>query len=746
MSALLTPHLPPATASFADVVLPVPLDQAFTYAVPAGLDPAPGCRVAVPWGARRLIGVVTARREALPDGVEPGQIKPLASVLDPVPILDEPLLELARWAAAYYQAPIGEMMRCALPPGHSAAPPRRRIYRLSGAATPGRRTAAQARVLELLASAGGEAEAAWLRRQVSASALATLLRHRALEQIETEAPPAPPAWSPRPRVEALNSSQQRALAAIDADGGAPILLHGVTGSGKTAVYLAAIENALSLGLGALMLVPEIGLTPALFADFEHAFPGLVAVLHSGLRPAERAQHWRRLHSGVARVAIGTRSAVFAPVAHLGLILVDEEHDASYKQQESPRYHGRDLAVMRAKLARARIVLGSATPSLESFTHARAGKYRLVEMTERVERRPLPAIRVVDMGAEFRNRASPPARSRLAEETIFSAELRTALEQRLSRGQQSLLLINRRGFAPVALCRSCGTAMMCRDCALALSFHKRAAKMICHLCGYAAEPPRICAACASEHIYFLGSGSEKAEEELAALFPAARIARLDRDTARQRRHFERVLAEFRAGRWDILIGTQMIAKGHDVPGVTLVGVLQADLGLAFPDFRAAERTFQLLTQVAGRAGRGAEPGEVVLQVMHPEHYAVDTAARADFAAFYAKEANFRHWMHYPPFAALAAVQLRHRDFDRVLDYATEAGRFLERQAGRFPAVRILGPAPALVARVKREHRYQFLFKSASRRELAALLHSLRAFARDRRFPATALIVDVDPLGL
>jgi len=769
-----------APAAYAEVVLPVPLDQAFTYAVPADLVALPGMRVTVPWRNRRLQGVVVALRADLPEGMAAAGIKPIAAVLDAAPLLDATTLELVRWAAAYYQAPIGEAMRCALPPGRGTPPRPQRSYclregtarrsadlgppgpqvgaspsgtRAAGALGPaptlGRRpTPAQAKALELLRAAGGRAEASWLRARASASALATLVRQGVLAVELSDAPLPPPAWSPRPRIAALNSSQQRALAAIDAAGAAPLLLHGVTGSGKTAVYIAAIESTLASGLGALLLVPEIGLTPALFADFEDAFPGLVAVLHSSLGEGERAQHWRRLHAGAARVAIGTRSAVFAPVPQLGLIVVDEEHDGSYKQQEAPRYHGRDLAVMRAKLCRARIVLGSATPSLESFAHARAGKYQLVEMPERVERRPLPPVRLVDMGAEFRRRAeqAPRGRAQLAEEELFSAELRAALDDRLARGQQALLLINRRGFAPVALCRSCGATQQCRDCALSLTFHKRTARMLCHLCGYTTAPPRQCPGCGSEHIYFLGSGSEKVEEALAALYPQARIARLDRDTARSRRHFEQVLQQFRAGAWDILIGTQMIAKGHDVPGVTLVGVLQADLGLSFPDFRAAERTFQLLTQVAGRAGRGQVPGEVLLQVLHPEHYAVAAAARADFAGFYEKEANFRRWMHYPPFAALASAQLRHTDYDRVLDYATQAGEFLQRQAPLCPATRILGPAPALVSRIKREYRFQFLFKSASRRELSTLLRALRAFARERKFPPTALVLDVDPLGM
>ncbi|HXR97673.1 MAG TPA: primosomal protein N' [Terriglobales bacterium] len=684
--------------AFADVVLPVPLDQAFSYRIPANMAAAPGTRVVAPWGTRRLTGVVTGVRDVPPPEVKTGQVRELIEVLDAAPLLDEAMLKLVAWAATYYQAPIGDVMRCALPPGKGREPKRPRAL-------------------------------------------------------------TPPAWRARPRIENLNSSQTRAMAAIEASlhagvqggGGAagavkrPLLLHGVTGSGKTAVYLAAIDAALERGHSVLMLVPEIGLTPALFADFEDAFPALVAVLHSGLSEGERAQHWRRLHRGEARVAIGTRSAVFATVPQLGLIIVDEEHDASFKQQESPRYHGRDLAVMRAALSGATIVLGSATPSLESYAHARSGKYLLVEMNERVERRPLPTIAVVDMGAEFRSLAKEAGKKIDKNVEInFSARLRTALEDRMARRQQAILLINRRGFAPVVLCRSCGATVMCRDCALAMSYHKKMGKLVCHLCGYQADVPTLCPACASEHVYFLGAGSEKIEEELTAFLPGARIARLDRDTARTRKHFEQVLERFRAGEIDILVGTQMIAKGHDVAGVTLVGVVQADLGLTFPDFRAAERTFQLLTQVAGRAGRGTEPGEVIVQVMHPEHYAVEAAARSDFAGFYEKEINFRRWMHYPPCAALASAQVRHKAMEQALRMAQQAGAFLREHAT--PGTKVLGPSPALLARAKNEYRFQFLFKSASRRELAGVLRALRAYVREQKFPPTALVVDVDPLNL
>ena len=735
-----------AAPCFVDVVLPVPLDQAFTYAAPPGVQI--GVRVLAPWGSRRLCGVVTAVHAAPPPTVEAARIKPLAGVVDLEPVLDAALLQLVGWAAGYYQAPVGEVMRCALPPA-GAAPPLRRFYRLLEPLPPPR-GAGQRQVLAELQAAGGEAEAGWLRSRVSASALAALVRRGQVGRRESAAPPEPPAWPARPRVAELNPAQQRALDAIQvqaapgAPGPPPLLLYGVTGSGKTAVYLAAIASTLARGESALLLVPEIGLTPALFADVTDAFPGRVAVLHSGLGDGERAAHWDRLRTGAAAVAIGTRSAVFAPLVRLGLIVVDEEHDASFKQQESPRYHGRDVAIMRGKLSGARVVLGSATPSLETYTHARSGKYRLAEMLERVERRPLPRVEVVDMGAEFRAAAAAARPQAPLPPPLFSAALRQALEARLALGQQAMVLINRRGFAPLMLCRSCGASVMCRDCALALTLHKRAQRLVCHFCGYQSEVPSACPACGSEHLHAMGSGSEKIEEVLAQLLPTARIARLDRDTARTRRHFERTLARFRAGEFDILIGTQMIAKGHDLAGVTLVGVLQADLGLNFPDFRAAERTFQLLTQVAGRAGRGEQPGQVLVQALHPEHYAVRAAAAGDFAAFYEQESGFRRWLHYPPFAALASVQLRHRDHDRALALAAAAGAFVRQRADS--GTRVLGPAPALLARAKAEYRFQFLFKSSSRRALAVLLRSLREFARAEKFPTTALVVDVDPLVL
>lgn len=639
----------------------------------------------------------------------------------------------------------------------------------------------RAEAVARLRAAGGEMDEAELRRFVSPAVLRALAAKGWIEACPRPAPPPSPLWHPRPRVERLNEEQSAALAAITArlpeaaalgqgeaggEGGGesagaahpprPLLLHGVTGSGKTAVYLEAIAAALARGGEALLLVPEIGLTPALFADFADAFPDRVAVLHSGLGPAERARYWHRARRGEIGVLIGTRSAVWTPRPRLALIIVDEEHDAAYKQQESPRYHARDLAVLRGRREGAAVVLGSATPSLESWENARAGKYDLARLTRRVERRPPPAMRAVDMRAEFRRRApaAPAAGSARRREGAspglerseggeeLSAPLLAAIEDRLTRGEQAMILINRRGFAPVVSCRACGLAVSCRDCDLAMTYHLRGHRLLCHVCGHAAAPPEVCPDCGSEHLYYFGVGSEKIEAALAGLFPRARIARLDRDSARGRKDFARVLAAFRAGEFDLLVGTQMIAKGHDLPKVTLVGVIRADAGLAVPEFRAAERVYQLLTQVAGRAGRGQIPGEVILQLEHPDHYAVQAALNADSSLFLDAEARYRRLLFYPPFAALALVRVRHRDHDRVLAWSAELGRFLEAQLASHPGIRLLGPAPAPVARVKAEHRFQFLLKSAGRGELSQVLRALRRFAADR-LPAAALVLDVDP---
>ena len=512
------------------------------------------------------------------------------------------------------------------------------------------------------------------------------------------------------------------------------LLHGVTGSGKTEVYLNSIEAALAAGRSALLLVPEIALTPQMAGQFFSRFGDRVAILHSAFTDVERSEQWRRIRSGAASVVVGTRSGVFAPVRNLGLIVVDEEHDGSYKQEETPRYNGRDVAIVRAQHAGACVVLGSATPSLESRHNAEKGKYTLLELPGRIEARPLPTVDLIDMRQEFLE---------TRKQATFSRKLMEAIGQRLENGEQTIVLLNRRGFSSFVACRACGERVNCINCSLTLTYHKRDRRLLCHYCGYAEKVPSCCPKCQNEHIYFLGLGSERVEEELHQAFPAARIARLDRDTVTGKRQYETILNDFREGNYDLLVGTQMIAKGHDIPNVTLVGVVSADIGLGMPDFRAAERTFQLLTQVAGRAGRGNVPGIVLVQTINPDHYAVRLAAAQDYQAFYEKELHFRRMMHYPPFSAMANILVRSEKKEMAMRLSSELGHQL------LPApekIRVMGPAEAPVPRLKNEYRFQFLIKAASRKVLNELLQKIRAYALDHKWPATALVIDVDPLSL
>jgi primosomal protein N' (replication factor Y) len=536
----------------------------------------------------------------------------------------------------------------------------------------------------------------------------------------------------------LNAAQQEAFAtileAIEAKQFQTFLLHGITGSGKTEVYLSAIEATLAGGRSALLLVPEIALTPAMAGQFFARFGDRVAILHSAFTDSERSEQWRRIRSGAAGVVVGTRSGVFAPVRNLGLIVVDEEHDQSYKQEETPRYNGRDVAIVRAQAAGACVVLGSATPSLESRYNVQRGKYTLLELPGRIEDRPLPKVQIIDMREEFLE---------TRKQATFSRRLLEAIGQRLDNGEQTMLLLNRRGFSSFVACRSCGERVQCQNCSVTLTYHRRDRRLLCHYCGYAERVPSICPKCRSEHIYFVGVGSEKVEEELHREFPRARITRLDRDTVTGKRQYEVILQGFRDGDFDILVGTQMIAKGHDIPNVTLVGVVSADVGLGMPDFRAAERTFQLLTQVAGRAGRGDLPGIVLVQTINPDHYAVRMAAAQDYQAFYEKELNFRRMMHYPPFTAMANLLVRSEKQEEAMRLSDELGRLLT------PApetMKVMGPAEAPVPRLKNEFRYQLLIKSASRKALNELLVRAREFALGSKWPATALVIDVDPLTL
>ena len=536
----------------------------------------------------------------------------------------------------------------------------------------------------------------------------------------------------------LNPPQAAAFeqirAAIAAREFRTFLLHGVTGSGKTEVYLNAIDAALACGRSALLLVPEIALTPAVAGQFFSRFGDRVAILHSAFSDSERSDQWRRIRAGAASVVVGTRSGVFAPMRNLGLIVVDEEHDQSYKQEETPRYNGRDVAIVRGQAARACVVLGSATPSLESRYNAERAKYTLLELPGRVEARPMPQVELIDMRTEFLE---------TRKQATFSRRLLEAVAHRLEHGEQTIILLNRRGFSSFVACRSCGERVQCMNCSVTLTFHRRDRRLLCHYCNYAERVPTHCPRCQSEHIYFIGAGSEKVEEELHHEFPTARIARLDRDTATAKRQYEAILQGFREASYDILVGTQMIAKGHDIPNVTLVGVVSADVGLGLPDFRAAERTFQLLTQVAGRAGRGSLPGMVLIQTLNPDHYAVRMAAAQDYQTFYEKELQFRRMMHYPPFSAMANILVRGEQQEQAMRWSTELGHFLNPAPEK---IKIMGPAEAPVTRLKNEYRYQFLIKAASRTALNDLLRRAQSFAREQKWNATALVIDVDPLTL
>ncbi len=601
--------------------------------------------------------------------------------------------------------------------------------------------AAQQRILDLLRDSEGRMRLEDLREAgTSPSSLKTLLKHDFVEIVETPAEQAVPHMKPRTTLESSFTDRQKdALATIrsnvDARQFHVALLHGVTGSGKTAVYLAAMQSVLTAGRGSILLVPEIGLTPGVAADLYSIFGEEIAILHSSLSDAERAEQWHRIRRGEARIAVGTRSAIFAPVRDLALIIVDEEHDNSYKQEETPRYHGRDVAVMRAKALNATVVLGSATPSLESFQNATRGKYALIELPDRVQERPLPEVELIDMREEFQQ---------TGKESVLSRKLIEETTARLERGEQAMILLNRRGYSAWVMCRSCGDTVQCRDCAVAMTYHKRQQRLLCHYCGYQAPVPKNCPKCGSDYVQFLGTGSEKLEDMLHAAFPKARIGRMDRDTVRGHDDFERMLSEFQAGDIDLLVGTQMIAKGHDVHGVTLVGVVGADTALGLPDFRAAERTFQLLTQVAGRAGRGDMPGKVVLQTHFPDHYAVQFAAHHDYQGFAEKELRFRGWMHYPPFDALANIVLRSDKQEEALRYSGVLGNWFE--SVRHEGVRIMGPAPAPITRLKKDYRFHFVLKAASRERLNSVLRAMLVTAQQHKIPRTSIIVDVDAMSL
>src|SRR5438477_3515349 len=579
---------------------------------------------------------------------------------------------------------------------------------------------------------------------VTRSVVERMLRDGLLESWEEPLDPAEDPFDAgySPPAHELNPEQENALAQIRARFQLGVfgvhLLHGVTGSGKTEVYLRAVQETLARGKSAIVLVPEIALTLWIGRQcrswFGARFEG-VAVLHSALSDVERAREWWHVRNGDARVVVGTRSAIFAPLENLGLIIVDEEQESSYKQEETPRYHGRDIAIVRAKMENAVALLGSATPSMESYHHACNGKYEILTLTSRVANRALADVEIVDLREEFQqtHQTSP-----------ISSKLRAGIQECLTNKTQALVLINRRGYSWSVLCRSCGASVQCVNCSISMTHHKQRNRLECHYCGSIQAIPKLCPKCQSQYVYFFGEGSEQLEERLRKEFPGARIARLDRDTARTKRQYQETLGAFAGGALDILVGTQMLAKGHDFQRVTLVGVVSADSSLSLPDFRAAERTFQLLTQVAGRAGRGELPGRVLIQTFYPEHYAIQDAVRQDYASFFERELHFRRMMQYPPFTSLANIIVRDTSLEKAIRWSRQLSEYFSPHHGK--DVRVLGPAAAPLARPKKEHRFQFLLKAQKRSVLTKLMSGAMSFADAKEIPQTAVLVDVDPLSL
>lgn len=634
------------------------------------------------------------------------------------------------------------------PVGSGVKPKRRKVVRLIESYTTddGDKplNAAQQRVISTLSVAGGEMPYTDLLTEadVGGSPVGTLEKRGLVEVFVEEVMRDPLSGSDLPELDywALTDEQQAAFSAItealNDNEYKAFLLHGVTGSGKTEIYIRAMRETLNRGRSALMLVPEIALTPMFFRRLRAVFGSSVAILHSSLTPGERYDEWRRIHRGEARIAIGTRSAVFAPLQNIGLVIVDEEHDGSYRQHESPFYHARDAAVVRANFASAVVVLGSATPALETYYNAKKGKYEYLRLSKRVAERKLAVAETIDMRQVFK---------KFGKDIPFSPQLLEAIEETHLNGEQSIILLNRRGFSQFVLCRTCGESIKCINCDITLTYHRRDKKLVCHYCNYQIDPPAKCPLCTSDYLYFVGEGTEKLEDELRRRFPTLRIARVDRDTIAKRRDMENILSDFSRGELDMLVGTQMIAKGHDFPNVTLVGVVSVDLGLGLPDFRAAERTFQLLTQVAGRAGRGDLGGRVLIQTYYPEHYALQHAREQDYLGFYDEEIRFREKMGYPPFFSLASVLIKHTDLGVALENARKVRKALD-EANSSKACRILGPAPASLARLKGEHRIQILIKSPNRRVLRETIDLALASAEEMGTDMRTVFTEIDPLNL
>jgi primosomal protein N' (replication factor Y) len=736
-------------ARIARVVPEVSLDRAFDYAIPAELEDkvALGAKVRVPFRSRDLVGYVVE----FPEEPFAGKLKPILEVLGPRAFLPAILIELAQWMAQYYCSPLTVALMSVLPKAvrraDAAFKQRLWVEALVPAlpddiAATMKRAKAQLAAWDFLQASGP----GWLADLAQESNIAAAawrgLAERNLISIESRTQDRDP-YLDTPVAETaphqMNAEQLAALKVVGEEIASEkprvVLLHGVTGSGKTEVYLQAIAQVLALGKSALVLVPEIALTPQTVEHFRARFVGQkvgVAVLHSHLSSGERHDQWQHIRSGRARIVIGARSAVFAPLDKLGIIVVDEEHEHSYKQEESPHYHARDVAVMRGHLERVTVILGSATPSLESYYHAKTEKYRLVELLQRVEEGQMPVTHILDIRSK--KKGDPPV--------LVAPRLIEAIQARIDRHEQAIIFLNRRGYSSSLQCPQCGYVEMCPNCSVALTFHRRAENLRCHLCDFSSAVPHACPHCGFAPFKYAGSGTEKVEHALADAFPGARIERMDSDNMRGRDAYAKTLGDFARGKIDILVGTQMIAKGLHFPNVTCVGVINADLALQIPDFRASERVFQLLMQVSGRSGRGQVRGEVFVQTRVPFHPAIQFARHHDYAGFVEQELEFRRSLHYPPFERFILVTARGRNEEKTLFVLESLAREMERL--NLPETEITGPAPAPIARIEERYRFQVFLRT---RKITAVTPRLRPLFMDRAWPDDIrMTLNVDPVDL
>jgi primosomal protein N' (replication factor Y) len=760
------------TQSFARVVVPSPLKEPLTYTVPSRLrqDISLGMRVLVPVGKRKLTGVVFD----LTGKSSRAETKEIIALCDDRPILDPSLLRLCDWIAQYYMATLGEALTILLPPSLRDAS-RRIIVARSGIVPVV--NALETKILEVLRQNNNKISVKKMTRSVSGSrnlyqALAKLESMGAIEILER--------LTGQHRRKAiclesefrssstqasltLNIEQQNAFTTIDdrlrKGGFETFLLHGVTGSGKTEIYLRAMERVRAAGRQSLILIPEISLTPQLIDRLNARFTGRVGILHSALTAAERWAYWWHIVRGHVDVVVGARSAVFAPLPNLGLIVVDEEHDSSYKQEEGLKYNGRDVAVVRGKLSSCAVILGSATPALESYENSLRGRYKLLEMKERIQRRPLPEIKIIDLrlpinahaelktGVEGNGKILGDKAEKLIP-NLISPPLAELLKDNFERSRQSLIFLNRRGFSNFLQCRLCGYVLRCSYCSVTLTLHLKRRSLCCHHCNFSKPAGERCPACNNLSLVGMGVGTEQIERMLNQLVPRARVARMDRDTTSKRGSHDALIRRWEKGEIDILIGTQMITKGHDVSGVTLVGALLADLSLNVPDFRAAERTFQLLSQVAGRCGRGHEPGTVIVQTYAPDHYTIQHLINHDYRGFFSAESEFRRALNYPPFSRLVHIRLEGADPSEIETKAKNLATALRAKLNGDDRLRaqsdVLGPAPSPIHKLRNRYRWQLLLKSPQ-------ISTLRTLAAEARFlvpkgPRVRLHIDVDPYSM